>query len=808
MKFKKLTAAVSAVVLAASAVIPCMNSITASAGDYNYAEALQKSMFFYEVQQSGKLPDWNMVTWRADSMVNEDGKETDFVPGGWFDAGDHFKFALTNAYSASLMAWGYIEYADALKKAGLDELYLQNIKWGLDYVKGCDQGGGKVVGTIGDFKGGSTDHNIWCSAEVYLRKHHLNGGDWDRPYDVIENASVAGLCAAALAQGYIIFKDESYLTHAKDLFKGADAIRACKDIGGMTGMYNSSSWLDDCMYAACWLYKATGDKSYLDKIEKDYIPNFPLEEQSTSRKYTWGLCWDDTSQAAAFLYAQITEDKEWIEHVSHHLDYWIDGYGGKKVDYTPDGLAWLFNWGCLRHATTTAWLAKLASDTLFKGDSTLARKYDDWAKSQMDYCFGDNALKLSYVLGMGDKNPTAVHHRTASGIHDDHWNELGKTPTKGSEESWQTEYAHTLYGALIGGPDKSGGYDMAKIGVSDYQYSEVAIDYNAGYTACLCAMIDDYGGSTLADFPPAETPTWDEWQVAAVLNGSGASYTELKMWAMNHTAWPARVQKDIEVRYFFDVSEVIDAGLSVDDIKVEGKSQQYGAGEQGYATVSGPYKYSDNIYYASIKFEDGRAIQPTGQSEHRDEVQFRISVPDAIEGKPTTGAWDASNDPSFEGVAEAKSLKTADSLNKHITMYVNGELCWGVEPDGTEAKPLADIGGKPGKEISGTDVSRVTTATTQETTSTTASATETSAAADSTVQNNEGRTPGDVNLDKQITVSDAILIARIAAEDSTVKVADKGMANASVDGKDGVTVDDVTQILKFLAGIILEKDLL
>jgi len=45
-------------------------------------------------------------------------------------------------------------------------------------------------------------------------------------------------------------------------------------------------------------------------------------------------------------------------------------------------------------------------------------------KKQFDYFFGDNKLGLSYVIGMG-KNPKSVHHRGASGIHDDHWNSLG-----------------------------------------------------------------------------------------------------------------------------------------------------------------------------------------------------------------------------------------------------------------------------------------------------------------------------------------------------------------------------------------------
>lgn len=690
MKMKKLIAAASAVIIAATGfnAVPMAadnNGIAANAASgYNYAEALQKSMFFYEVQQAGILPEWNSVPWRADSMVKEDGTPSDVVDGGWFDAGDHYKFTLTNAYSASVLAWGYIQNKDAVDKAGLGEIYRNNVQWGLDYVLACDKGGGKMIGTIGD----SDDHVVWCSAEVYMRKHKLKTGDEVRPYDTITDSTTVALSAAALAQGYIIFKDSQpdkaaeYLKHAKSLFASADATRSNKDQGTQKNFYPTTSWVDDCMYAANWLYMATGDKSYLDICEKEYIPEFPLESQSDQWKYTWGFCWDDTTQGAALLYAINTGKTEWIDHISHHLDYWIDGYGGKKVDYTPDGLAYLMNWGSLRHAANTCWIAEVACDTIFKDDASKCKKYGDWAKGQMDYMFGDNGNKMSYVLGMGDNQPTAFHHRTASGIHDDHWNDLGKAPsamTTGSGDEWQTEYAHTLYGALVGGPDKGGSY---KNDVAQYEYSEVAIDYNAGFTATLTSYIGKYGGTILADFPPAETPKWAEWEVAAVLNGSGDSYTEIKAWAMNHTAWPARVAKDISYHYYFDVSELLEAGLSVDDIKVEGKSQQYTSG-QGHATVSGPYQYDGNIYYAEIKFEDGRAIQPTGQSEHRDEVQFRVSIPDAIDGKSTKGAWDPSNDWSYEGVTKSDSLKSSSSLNKHFTMYVDGKLVWGEEPDGT-----------------------------------------------------------------------------------------------------------------------------
>ena len=556
----------------------------------------------------------------------------------------------------------------------------------------------------------------------------------------------------------------------------------------MSGMYNTSTWLDDCMYAACWLYKATGDKSYLEKIEKDYVPNFPLENQSKDWKYTWGLAWDDTTQAAALLYAQLTGKEEWVKHIDKHIRYWMNTGDPDLKPFegrvTKDGLSHLTNWGCLRHACNTAWLTKLACDTVLK-DGGNADKYNKWADSQVNYCFGDNALRLCYVLGMGEKNPKAVHHRTASGIHDDHWNELGKE--SGGAEGWQTEYAHTLYGALIGGPDSTGSYDMTQIGVANYEYTEVAVDYNAGYTAVLCAMIDENGGKPLADFPVKEEPKWAEWEVAAVINGTeGKSYTEVKAWAMNHTAWPARVAKDIEYRYFFDVSEIIEAGLSVDDIKVEGKSQQYSEGDQGYATVSGPYKYegdsTGNTYYAKIKFEDGRAIMPTGQPEHRDEVQFRISIPDAVDGKSADGAWNAKNDWSYlGGLADATDLKNEDALNEHITMYVDGALVWGEEPDGT----------KPGK-----NTEPKTTTTSDKTPSTT---TTTSATGEVSVL-----LPGDANVDESVTVADAVTILQFVGNKDKYILSKKGRANADVDGVPGITANDALVIMKYDAKVVVQ----
>ena len=632
--------------------------ISSATFEVNYGEALQKSLFFYEVQQAGVLPEWNQVSWRGDSMEN------DKVPGGWFDAGDHFKFALTIAYTATLLAWGYIEYGGAVKKAGLDERYLNNLKWGLDYIAAADLGG-EVVATIG--KDGF-DHTWWGSPEVYLRKMELATGLTERPYDTTTATSVLALCASALAAGYIVFKDKNYLTHAKSLYEAADSNRSNDDQGMAKSYYPATDFYDELFYAANWMYMATGEQAYLDECEKDFIPHFPLETQSTTRKYTWGFCWDDHSQAAALLYAINTGKEEWIEQIHNHLEFWTTGYGGKRVDYTPDGMAWLFQWGSTRHAANTVFLALVASDRLFKENTKLYEKYKAFAKTQMEYFFGNNDLGLSYVIGMGPKNPKSVHHRGASGIHDDHWNSLGTDD--GSE--FQSEYAHVLYGALEGGPNADGSFTDS---VGSYQNTEVAIDYNAGFTAALCGMINDYGGEALKDFPPIEKPKWPEFLIKAAINQAAGTYTELKIFAMNHSAWPTRVIKNLSYNYYFDISELIEAGLTIDDVTVKIGNDQH-AGDEGAVKVTGPHKYKDNVYYIKIAFNDGRVVMPTGQSEHRSECQVRLSIPD-----PLQGIWDPTNDYSFQGLDNNELKETP-----YITMYDSDKLIWGIEPDGTTPK--------------------------------------------------------------------------------------------------------------------------
>lgn len=589
-------------------------------GNYNYGEALQKSLIFYELQRSGPLPEVVRCNWRGDSAL-DDGADVGLdLTGGWYDAGDHVKFSLPMAYTATMLGWSLYEDREAYEQSGQLEFMLGDIRWATDYFIRCHPEDEVFYYQVGD---GGADHSWWGPCEVMPMARPSYCVTADSP-----GSAVTGEAAAALAVASIVFRDtdpeyaDLCLEHAESLYAFSDSTRSDSGYTAANGFYDSwSGFYDELAWAGSWLYLATDDASYLTNAESCF--------DQAGHDYDWSMCWDDVHIGAAVMLARITEEQAYKDEVQRHLDYWSCGTSdGSRITYTPEGLAWLDSWGSLRYATTTAFIACVYS----RWDGCPADKADvywDFAVSQADYALGSSGH--SYQIGFGEGCPEHPHHRTSQGSYCDNMNEPGTS-------------RHTLYGALVGGPDANDGYTDT---VSDYCANEVACDYNAGFTGLLAAMYSEYHGQTLINFGAVEEISSPEYFAESSSNVEGDDFVEIRSFIYNETSWPARAAGDLEYRYFVDLSEIYEAGGSVDGVSITTNYMQSGR-------VDGLKVWNEDlhIYYLSVIFDDG-SLFPGGQSNYKAEIQVRMTSP--------VGVWDNTNDYSYNN-PDGQILMEGDSL--------------------------------------------------------------------------------------------------------------------------------------------------
>jgi endoglucanase len=119
---KRCCGRLAAVILAVLCSISSGNAAE-SCGKFNYAEALQKSLYFYEAQQSGRLSPNNRVSWRGPACPTDGQDIGRDLSGGWYDAGDHWTASLTMSFAATTLAWSAIEQPEGyLHSNQMDEL--------------------------------------------------------------------------------------------------------------------------------------------------------------------------------------------------------------------------------------------------------------------------------------------------------------------------------------------------------------------------------------------------------------------------------------------------------------------------------------------------------------------------------------------------------------------------------------------------------------------------------------------------------------------------------------------------------------
>lgn len=620
----------------------------------NYAEALQKAIYYYEIQQAGKLPDWNRVPWRGDSTLNDGKKVGVDLSGGWFDAGDHMKFGFPMAAAATMLAWGGVEYPQAYQQSGQWQHLRNNLRFIADYFVAAHPQAELLYGQVGL---SYNDHSRWGPAETLEASSSVAAM---RPAYAISpdcpGSDLAAETAAALAAIAMVFEDDQpyaagLIVHARELYQFAtDYPGKYSDcITDARGSYKSwSGYIDELVWGALWLYRATGEKSYLQQAENNYRK---LNNGSREKAWSWTHSWDDKSYGSYILLARLTGHPRYQTDVERWLDFWTTGYKGQRVHYSAGGLAQLDQWGSNRYTANTAWCALLYSDWLKKRNISAERqqRYYRFARSQLEYLLGNNPTGMSYQIGYSNHSPINPHHRGSHGS----WSNNIREPAVNR---------HPLIGALVGGPWLEDEYDDNR---ENYLANETATDYNAGFTSALARLYLDYGGTPLADnrFPPAEIPD-QEFRVTAHTKSKGPNHTDLITAIENRSGWPARHARNLTLRYFVNLKTEQSLGIRPVDIEV--------ISDYGDAISTSQLqrwgKPGSNIWYTDIHFDELQSATTTGTVVLQAAFGFRIH------NKTRQQLWDNRNDPSWSNFTNTP--RTAP----FVALYEGKTLVWGQEP--------------------------------------------------------------------------------------------------------------------------------
>lgn len=476
-------------------------SFAVKGGGQNYGEALQKSFLFYEAQRSGNIDEaTNRIDWRGDSGLSDGADGVYFgdnttanlqaglkldLTGGYHDAGDYGKFGLPLASSLTNLAWGGLQFSKGYAAAAQTDELLATVKWGTDYLLKCNvlDASGKTAFFVAQVGDPNADHALWQSAESETILRPALAVTAAKP-----GSDVAGGSAAALASASILFRQNGDKAYADKLLKSAIALYDFADrnrgkysdsIPSIQNFYNSySGYYDELANGAVWLSKAVsaggGDGSgYLVKALNLYNANIGGLNKG------WTGNWDDASYATAILLAQQTGSTAIMQQVEGWLNNWISG--GNGVSITSGGLRWVSQWGSLRYAANTAFLADVYAASVNDPNGA----YTALAQGTIDYILGVNPRNSSYLVGYGSNFPQQPHSREASGVGWDGFN--NGLPN-----------AHINFGALVGGPVKAD--DTAYTDLrSDYVSNEVALDYNAGLAGAFARSVELKGGMALTD---------------------------------------------------------------------------------------------------------------------------------------------------------------------------------------------------------------------------------------------------------------------------------------------------------------------
>ncbi|KAI9074931.1 hypothetical protein K1719_043094 [Acacia pycnantha] len=467
----------------------------------NLKLAIKQALTFFDAQKSGHYPKNSPVKFRGDSGL-KDGLNTtrEDLIGGFYDSGNNIKFTFTTAYTVTLLSWSVIEYQGKYDDIGELDHVRDIIRWGSDYllkVFALPNVTAKTPLVLYSQVGstiGSEPNDITC---------------WQRPEDMTyprlvsqcnsSASDLAGELIAALSAASLVFQeDKDYsarlIKAAQNLFDVVTtedpslqgkytANDACGKEARM--FYSSSGYQDELAWAGTWLFIAIRNTSYLQFATH----TFKLAKNNETDLDRGIFYWNNKLSAVGVLLSRILYFQDpGLSHddlmLSSNLtkSLMCSFLFNKYSIRTPGGLIILKpeDEPLLQYAATSSFLSKLYGDYLDHQKLSGAS-----CDTDVNYILGQNPMKMSYMVGYGDKFPLQVYHRSASIPWDD-----GKPYSCDDGKIWlssKNPNPQVLLGAMVGGPDL---HDNFMDDRNQSRFTEPTIASNAGLVAALIALQD------------------------------------------------------------------------------------------------------------------------------------------------------------------------------------------------------------------------------------------------------------------------------------------------------------------------------
>ncbi|GFR50177.1 hypothetical protein Agub_g12344 [Astrephomene gubernaculifera] len=485
----------------------------------NYSQVLSLSFRFYEAQMSGDVPTWSRASqatggWRNRSHMQDgtgpSGINVD-LSGGWYDAGDHLKLHLPLGVSASLLAYSALTWESAYRRAGQWDIAVRNLDWVATYMTKCHYQASDTptsnafVGQVGNV---DTDHNTWWGRPEQQPQGGSQGSAGWRPVHVItsaggKGADIVGEAVATLTGAALLLKRagaysnptkaQTLLTRARQLFAFAKTVPNTWAPPSGSNAYPSSSYNDDMAWAAAWLCRADVDAGV--SVGSSTYCAAALPYWDAAKYGSLDVSWDNMAGPAALLLRDTgaggaTYIASYDDFINRLMTKWTSVPScstGNVPCLTNGGLVWYNDWGSNRYTANVA-MAALASARNGSGAGlalTPAARVSRhcWAKKQLSYMLGDNSRSQSYVVGF---KPTAQHNAPQKPHH----RSSSCSPNYSVTCDWTAldlsgPNPSVLAGALVGGPARDDSYTDNR---RDYMKNEVALDFNAGFTAALAGL--------------------------------------------------------------------------------------------------------------------------------------------------------------------------------------------------------------------------------------------------------------------------------------------------------------------------------